>query len=136
MCKHASSSTNSYAKLRLLGALQGWAWSVVLMSSFYSHDRLGQDGLKDPPVINRKGHPLTQCFTGALEDRPRGGGGKWPISHVSVANDGEPAAKRQGIRCGICREVVVQLVPFYIVSTIKVDNALKNKKATSFYTTT
>jgi hypothetical protein len=73
------------------------------MSSLYSHDQ--QDGLKDPPVINRKGRPLTQRFTGALEGHPRGGGGKRPISHVSTTNEGERAVKRQGIRCGVCREI-------------------------------
>ena len=45
-------------------------------------------------------------FSDALEGRPPDGGGIHTISNVSASNDGEPAAKRQGIHCRICREVL------------------------------
>ena len=62
------------------------------------------DRLKGSPVISRKGRPQTQRLTGALEGRPRGGGGaKRPISDVVGASE-KGATKRQPTRCGICRE--------------------------------
>lgn len=63
------------------------------------------DGLKDPPVINRKGRPLTQRFTSAIEGRARGGGAnaRHPPSQVAT-HEKEPLTKKQVTRCGVCRK--------------------------------
>ncbi|KAF8228264.1 hypothetical protein L208DRAFT_1041158, partial [Tricholoma matsutake] len=57
----------------------------------------------DPPVIHRKGRPLTQHLIGALEGRPRGGGARHH-SEILAMGSQAGAARRQLTRCGICRE--------------------------------
>ncbi|KAF8220077.1 hypothetical protein L208DRAFT_1372996 [Tricholoma matsutake] len=44
-----------------------------------------------------------QCLTGALEGRPRGGGAGHH-SEISAMGSQAGAARRQLMRCGICRE--------------------------------
>ncbi|KAF8225202.1 hypothetical protein L208DRAFT_1307299, partial [Tricholoma matsutake] len=60
-------------------------------------------GYYDPPVIHRKGRPLMQRLTGALEGRPRGGGAGHH-SEILAMGSQAGAARRQLTRCGICRE--------------------------------
>lgn len=58
-----------------------------------SDDSDSESRLKDPPVLNAKGRPLSTRLTGPTEGRPRGGGGT-----RSRGNRGE------GRKCGVCRK--------------------------------
>lgn len=109
MSKPGSSLTKSWVKLTYLCESSCWLFFFYNVNG-HGHDswhpsyssQRQDDRLKDPPVINRKGRPLTQCFTSALEGRPRGGGagGNMRISNANVS----AISKRQGVRCGVCRK--------------------------------
>ena len=82
----------------------------MLIFSYYSQnqrDATNRARLNDPPVVTQKGRPLTQRITGAAEGRPRGGGAKHTVSGTLGMEERGPQAtsKRQGVCCGVCREV-------------------------------
>ncbi|KAJ7651180.1 hypothetical protein FB45DRAFT_32176 [Roridomyces roridus] len=55
-----------------------------------------RETIHDPPVVGRKGRPLTQRLTGVTEGRPQGGGARIPP-------DLSQPPQRQN-RCGLCNE--------------------------------
>ncbi|KAJ7614789.1 hypothetical protein FB45DRAFT_705229, partial [Roridomyces roridus] len=55
-----------------------------------------RETIHDPPVVGRKGRPLTQRLTGVTEGRPQGGGARIPP-------DLSQPPRRQN-RCGLCNE--------------------------------